>query len=125
MQSSEFKIDEFLRLSRTLNLDRVAVDDPCSGYHILLHPCTLPQGRSYTESISNNLTIHCDDRSGQGSAQMFNGFYCGMGLRNMQVKSCRINEPSTITHDCFGEKTVSKELLGLQSLSQWPGMQTL
>lgn len=31
-------------------------------------------------------------------------------------------QPShALAHDCFGEKTVSKELLSLQSLSQWPG----
>lgn len=58
-KSSEFKIDESLRLSLTLNLDRIVADDHCLGYHILLHSCTLPQGHLYTESISNNLTIHC------------------------------------------------------------------
>ena len=32
------------------------------------------------------------------SAQMFNGFYCRMGLNDIQVRSGRINETSTIRH---------------------------
>lgn len=56
---------------------------------------------------------------------MFNGFYCVMGLNNIQVKSCRINETSTIRHSqillLWWENSFKRTSSLVVFQSQWPG----
>lgn len=89
------KTDKF-SATLTFRVDRVVADDHCLDYHSYRIPAHNPED-IYTQSLQSSPSS-LSQLKRPASAQMFNGFYCIMGLNNIQVQSCRINETSTIRH---------------------------